>query len=356
MYITVVVAGALFLKDGKLTVDGGTYTDGGASSPGIRIQTGTLTLTGDPVVERLYLVSGKTIAAESLEDSARITVELESGTGLLAENVASDLSALFTDVNGEAVSYDEEGKQLFIGHYHCVCSGSGSHTHEAVAWTKWESTNSLPKTAGYYYLTEDVTVTGNTNPANGAAVYLCLNGHTVRQATAGARVIQMNGNGSAAAKKYVITNCGSREDGRIVGNWTGSNAKQGGILWSTDNDGNTFELYNLTLDGEANIASGAGGVISMTKGSFTAYSVTVLGGTTTTGATGGGSIAILSGASAFYDSSVTGGRATNGYGGNVYISGGSLLLKNTTVSGGSAAKGGDDIYETASGLVTVETE
>ena len=353
----VTVDGGIYVwnQDGSMTIDGGSVLQGASSVPAVKIVTGSLTVTGAPKIDRVFLGTGKTVTVGALAAGADIRVELQDRTGTLATGVASNVSGYFKDALGETVSYAAEEQRLVIGHYHCVCGNVVAHAHAAVSWTKWESTNSLPNTTGYYYLANDVTVTTNMGPANGATVTLCLNGHTISQATAGKRIIQLNGNASAGAKKYVITNCGSRESGRIIGNWSGSTASQGGTLWSTDNDGNGFELYNLTLDGTANTASGAGGVINMTKGNLTAYSVTILGGTTTTGATGGGCLSVSGGTSAIYNSVISGGTATRGYGGNVYVNGGSLLLSNTTVEGGTAALGGNDIYETTAGLVTIVT-
>lgn len=353
----VTVDGGIYVwnQDGSMTVDGGSVLQGSSSVPAVKIMTGSLTVTGAPKIDRVFFGTGKTVTVGALTAGADIRVELQDRTGTLATGVTANVSGYFRDALGETVSYAAEEQRLVVGHYHCVCGNVVSHAHAAVSWTRWDSTNSLPNTAGYYYLANDVTVTTNMGPAAGATVYLCLNGHTISQATAGKRIIQLNGNASSGAKKYVITNCGSRESGRIVGNWSGSTASQGGTLWSTDNDGNGFELYNLTLDGTANTASGAGGVINMTKGNLTAYSITILGGTTTTGATGGGCLSVSGGTSAIYNSVISGGTATRGYGGNVYVNGGSLLLQNTTVEGGTAALGGNDIYETTSGLVTIVT-
>lgn len=52
-----------------------------------------------------------------------------------------------------------------------------NHTHNAITFTKWNYSGTLPTSAGNYYLTHNVTLSGNWEPA--ASINLCLNGHTV---------------------------------------------------------------------------------------------------------------------------------------------------------------------------------
>lgn len=55
----------------------------------------------------------------------------------------------------------------------------GAHIpYDGITFEKWNSTNSLPNTAGSYYLTDDVTV-GNTWSVPSGTVNLCLNGHAI---------------------------------------------------------------------------------------------------------------------------------------------------------------------------------
>ena len=53
-----------------------------------------------------------------------------------------------------------------------------THMHNGVTFEKWESTDSLPSTAGSYYLTQDVTLTRHWVVPTGG-VDLCLNGHNI---------------------------------------------------------------------------------------------------------------------------------------------------------------------------------
>ena len=90
------------------------------------------------------------------------------------------------------------------GHTHCVCGKDAGvsvngHTHsEAVTFTAWDKTDSLP-TAGTYYLTENVTITSTWQPADGTV--LCLNGKTISMNAAGAAI------SVDKDKTFVLTDC-----------------------------------------------------------------------------------------------------------------------------------------------------
>ena len=46
-------------------------------------------------------------------------------------------------------------------HTHCICGSKVAECgdEEDIEWTAWESSDSLPDTKGYYYLTKDVSLT-----------------------------------------------------------------------------------------------------------------------------------------------------------------------------------------------------
>ncbi|MBE5851315.1 MAG: hypothetical protein E7298_14550, partial [Lachnospiraceae bacterium] len=59
-----------------------------------------------------------------------------------------------------------------------LAATSPAHTHNDITFTEWTSNNSLPTTAGSYYLTSDVTLSGTWTVPSGNT-NLCLNGKTV---------------------------------------------------------------------------------------------------------------------------------------------------------------------------------
>ena len=176
----------------------------------------------------------------------------DTGDGKAPDAEAPD-SKSDTTVLTAQVSLTAEGE----GHTaHCVCGGTenvNGHEHGS-ATTEWNAADSLPDSAGNYYLTQTVsgswTVTGN--------IKLCLNGQTI---TGDITV------GSGA--KLTLTDC------------TGNGTVQGGVLVS----GGTFELYGGTIAGGVQV--GINGGIYQTGSTFTMYGGTITGNTAASGSGGG---------------------------------------------------------------------
>ena len=104
---------------------------------------------------------------------------------------------------------------LWVEHSHCVCGGEadfdGHTSHTAVEWTAWDKTDSLPTTAGNYYLKNDILIDGQFEINE--SVNICLNGKKIR---AGSSIPEnrymLTVKGSNA---LTITDCGG--NGTIVG-------------------------------------------------------------------------------------------------------------------------------------------
>ena len=163
------------------------------------------------------------------------------------------------------------------GHTHCVCGKDADvsvnvngHTHsEAVTFTAWDKTGSLPKTAGYYYLTENVTITSTWEPADDTV--LCLNGKTIKGAK-DKNVIKMSG-------EFTLTDCAE-----VCGSITGGSR---GVYVDT---GKTFNMYNGLIKGndsgvyavsDFNMYSGVikenkSGVYISTGGNFNMYGGSII--------------------------------------------------------------------------------
>lgn len=93
---------------------------------------------------------------------------------------------------GNVTSYDISGLEASTKYYFQVRTKIGdaysawtdeanfttaAHIHNAITFEKWTWSNILPTAAGNYYLTHDVTLSGNWEP--GGSINLCLNGHKV---------------------------------------------------------------------------------------------------------------------------------------------------------------------------------
>ena len=239
-------------------------------------------------------------------------------------------------------------------HTHCVCGGNGDvngHEHDtAVTWT---TADSLPDSAGNYYLTQSVS--GSWTVPEGK-VTLCLNGQTI----SGSITV-----GSGAT--LTLTDCSSDNSGKI----------QGGVLVN----GGKFELYSGTITGGVQV--GKKGADYQTGSSFTMYggaitgnedyggvflvgttnhidppSFTMHGGTisdNTAGASDGGGGGVYVGEKCSFTmdgGTITGNKATAGNGGGIYIhfNAGNVSISNATITGNKASATGDTRYGHGGGI------
>nr|WP_325195727.1 leucine-rich repeat protein [uncultured Oscillibacter sp.] len=114
------------------------------------------------------------------------------------------------------------------GHSHRICGlTSCSHGHSAVTWYAWDGTSSIGN--NYYYLTQDVTRTGDYTITGN--VRICLNGHTLGTAgDAPGFIIEPGGS-------LTITDC--QGTGCVRSAQTG-----------IEMEGGSFTLWNGTIEGD----------------------------------------------------------------------------------------------------------
>ncbi len=117
-----------------------------------------------------------------------------------------------------------------------ISASATTHTHDDITFEPWESTTSLPTTAGNYYLTDDVTISATWTVPTGET-NLCLNGHTISYAGSNGSVILINN----ANTKLTVYDCGTT--GAITGGNTTGNG--GGVNITAG----TFELKNGNIEG-----------------------------------------------------------------------------------------------------------
>ena len=239
-------------------------------------------------------------------------------------------------------------------HTHCVCgkdSGTTVNGHTHNNSTAWTAADSLPNSAGSYYLTQSVSENW-TVPAG--EVNLCLNGQTIN----GKITI-----GSGAT--LTLTNC------------TGNGKVQGEVTVN----GGTFELYGGTITGGVQV--GKKGADYQTGSSFTMYggaitgnedyggvflvgttnhidppSFTMHGGTisdNTAGASDGGGGGVYVGEKCSFTmdgGTITGNTATAGNGGGIYIhfNAGNVSISNATITGNKASATGNTSYGHGGGI------
>ena len=277
------------LYGGLITNNG---SGGGVYNNGTLTVGGTATVTGGS--PNVYLAAGKTITLNSeLDESARIGITAEKQGSLadtaaitVVEGGAASLVCFFPDDDGTYdLSFNDDDDVLLHrirDHTHCACGHKGKyarsigdHTEhvdrEFVAWTDelvkeqygsgttYKAADTLPKAAGYYYLTSDVDL-GAYPWAPKDGTILCLNGHKITGSWSTAVRIDSNAH-------IVLTDC--RASGSIRNtNTSGAALKSSGSSISRNG---IADIFRISLSGTSV------GVENYTSNTVNLYNSTVSG-------------------------------------------------------------------------------
>lgn len=282
---------------GVCSLYGGTITNNG--SGGGVYNNGTLTVGGTATVKggspNVYLADGTTITLNSeLDESARIGITAEKQSSLtdtaasiiVVKGGAAALNCFFPDDDGTYdLSFNDDDDVLLHrirDHTHCACGHKGKyarsigdHTEhmdrEFVAWTDelvkeqygsgttYKAADTLPKAAGYYYLTSDVDL-GAYPWAPKDGTILCLNGHKITGSWSTAVRIDSNAH-------IVLTDC--RASGSIRNtNTSGAALKSSGSSISRNG---IADIFRISLSGTSV------GVENYTSNTVNLYNSTVSG-------------------------------------------------------------------------------
>ena len=241
-------------------------------------------------------------------------------------------------------------------HTHCVCGGNGDvngHEHDTAGteWTEWTKTDSLPNSAGNYYLTQSVS--GSWTVPTGE-VNLCLNGQTINDKItvgSGATLTLTDCTDSGRVQGEVTVNGGKLElySGTITG------GVQVGKKGGTYQTGSSFTMYGGAITGNEDY----GGVFLVgTMNHIAPPSFTMHGGTisdNTAGASDGGGGGVYVGEKCSFTmdgGTITGNTATAGNGGGIYIhfNAGNVSISNATITGNKATATGNTSYGHGGGI------
>ena len=266
-----------------------------------------------------------------------------------------------TDSSGEAHDGEADTAVSAVqeAHHanHCVCGGNGDvngHNHDT-AGTEWKTADSLPNSAGSYYLTRSVSENW-TVPAG--EVNLCLNGQTINGSITvgkGATLTLTDCTDSGRVQGEVTVNGGTFElyGGTITG------GVQVGIKGGSYQTGSNFTMYGGTISGH-NASSGSGGGVFLvgTSNQTDPPSFTMHGGTisnNTAGASDGGGGGVYVGEKCSFTmdgGTITGNTATAGNGGGIYIhfNAGNVSISNATITGNKASATGNTGYGHGGGI------
>lgn len=282
-------AGVCNLYGGLITNNG---SGGGVYNNGTLTVGGTATVTGGS--PNVYLAAGTTITLNSeLDESARIGITAEKQGSLadtaaitVVEGGAASLVCFFPDDDGTYdLSFNDDDDVLLHrirDHTHCACGHKGKyarsigdHTEhmdrEFVAWTDelvkeqygsgttYKAADTLPKAAGYYYLTSDVDL-GAYPWAPKDGTILCLNGHKITGSWSTAVRIDSDAH-------IVLTDC--RASGSIRNtNTSGAALKSSGSSISRNG---IADIFRISLSGTSV------GVENYTSNTVNLYNSTVSG-------------------------------------------------------------------------------
>ena len=246
-------------------------------------------------------------------------------------------------------------------HTHCVCgkdSGTTVNGHTHNNSTAWTAADSLPGTAGSYYLTQSVS--GSWTVPTGE-VNLCLNGQTINGKItigSGATLTLTDCSGNGKVQGEVTVNGGKFElySGTITG------GVQVGIKGSAYQTGSSFTMYGGEITGnKAGSGSGGGVFLVGTTNQTDPPRFTMHGGTisdNTAGASDGGGGGVYVGEKCSFTMD---GGAITGNGGGIYIhfNAGTVSISNATITGNKASATGNTSYGHGGGIysergVTVE--
>ena len=239
-------------------------------------------------------------------------------------------------------------------HTHCVCgkdSGTTVNGHTHNNSTAWTAADSLPGTAGSYYLTQSVS-SDWTVPTG--EVNLCLNGQTINgkiTVGSGATLTLTDCSDSGRVQGEVLVNGGKLElySGTITG---GVQVGKKGADYQT---GSSFTMYGGAITGNEDY----GGVFLVgTTNHIDPPSFTMHGGTisdNTAGASDGGGGGVYVGEKCSFTmdgGAITGNKATAGNGGGIYIhfNAGTVSISNATITGNKASATGDTRYGHGGGI------
>ena len=278
-----------------------------------------------------------------------------------AQITGADFEALLGWFNSQTAPLTDAQSGV---HTHCVCGGTAAvngheHDSDSIAWT---ATDSLPTSAGNYYLTQSVS--GSWTVPEGE-VNLCLNGQTINGKItigSGATLTLTDCIGSGRVQGEVTVNGGKFElySGTITG------GVQVGIKGSAYQTGSSFTMYGGEITG--NKAGSGGGVFLVgTTNQTDPPRFTMHGGTisdNTAGASDGGGGGVYVGEKCSFTmdgGAITGNKATAGNGGGIYIhfNAGTVSISNATITGNKASATGNTSYGHGGGIysergVTVE--
>lgn len=181
-------------------------------------------------------------------------------------------------------------------HKHNGCNDTACTDHAEVDYKAWTDSENLP-TEGSWYLDTDVTVSQTIEYAAGAnkTVNICLNGHTITQASG--TNAQMYNTKANAGVTITIADCTAKTENDVytAGKITGfvmNGVTEGSVMYLRA--GTTLELFDGIFENNETIGRSAGAL--MINGIFNMYGGEFVGNTANDGDSNGGAVYLNSAA------------------------------------------------------------
>ena len=231
---------------GKLTLGGSVIIDGNIASG----ENKNVYLSGQSVLVLQDLTTGAKIGVYNDGAVRAVTAACAEGS----ENY------IISNLTNRSAQYQEGAVWLAGGgeHKHCLCDSELAHCdHALVNFASWDKADSLPTTAGAYYLTTDVTLTKAQDLSGN--VQLCLNGHTIKSGwQEGKDTFRLIG--VSAGRTLDLTDC--QGGGRL----TGGNRDYGSAISVRERA--VLNLYAGEISGNSNEIDGT---VYIARGTFNMY-------------------------------------------------------------------------------------
>ena len=287
--------------------------------------------------------------------------------GIFSAETVKENADNFGSTDGQPVNFDEATKKLRVGgKFMCVCGAATSESETDNVSHKLGCDKTvyfwlpLPGTAipesGNYYLTSSkdlgATVTfGSGSDNKGEVIRLDMNGFDMVKDNGIRRMLQIWNDTTVW-----LTN--SKETGgRIAGYGWADKATEHSAIMQMAGTGTLNIIGDITMEQlySDKYVLGSAGVLNTGSGVVNMYGGKLIGGKVT----GNGAVVIISSKNAqfnMYGGEIVGGIAEGGSGSAIFMTAGSLTIKDATVGGGKVKHGdgvGGAIYAT-SGKVTLE--
>ena len=273
-----------------------------------------------------YEVVGTNISSGLPDRPAREGYTFE---GWYTAKDGGDAITSIPELTSDATYYAHWTEQTVQEHKHAVGENN------EITFTAWDEENSLPNTAGSYYLTKNVTLSQSWAPTG--TVTLCLNGHSIT-ATGNFDAIAVSGSANLAltdcqTEQGMITH-ESGKKGRGVHVISGTFNMYGGNITGNTVDGTSLSntTNNTTAGGGVRVA---GGTFNMYGGSITNNKATA----------NGGGIDIYNKQTLTMTGGTISGNESLAYGGGINTSNDTpFVMTGGTITGNTAVTGGGGVH------------